>query len=702
MNDPGLDKPVGQAAENVDNDPYRNESEYEEEENQNFLNPSRWWFASTACPLIAGTFGPMASAFSICALVENWRVYIPPGSSEGYGQNITDPAWLIAINTISLICALAANFALLLNMAQRARFEIAQPVTIVGFAVSGFLLIALVSAASTRNFRIEPRSQHALSQAYYYGIIAAVIYGGVTISMCITVYGAYTGKYKKEFKLTGPQRTLMLQTISFMAYMLFGALVYSKIEGWQFLDAVFFVDFTLLTVGIGDNFTPLTHAGRSLLFPFAIGGIVMVGLVVGSIRSLVLERGKEKIQARITEKKRERALRSVNYDNHTIQISWFQTLKFSEQGKTESERREQEFRVMRAIQDAAQTRRRYMALAASTIAAFVLWLIGAVVFWQAERLQGWSYFVALYFSYTCLLTVGYGDFIPMSNSGKAFFVFWSLLAVPTLTILISNMGDTVVKGFSQATDWVGAVTLLPAEKGMKEKWKSVVARAQELDFFKSKDISKEQAARSSTIRPPQSSQQLESGTTKKSTAEKVSERLSNHLEEKELEEAQQAASHGDVLERDIHFYHYVLAKEIRHMMVDVHASPPVEYSYSEWAYYLKLIGQDEDDSNFHRSPPIEVQRVEEPDPNQAAKANGAKTIKKWSWLGNRSPLMGDKSEAQWILERLSMTLESELLRMRSPSRKERMRKPPISMADLVKATPKLSNSDDSQTREKHD
>jgi len=54
---------------------------------------SRWWFASTACPLIAGTFGPMANAFSICALGNSWRVYIPPGSNETHGQEIKDPDW---------------------------------------------------------------------------------------------------------------------------------------------------------------------------------------------------------------------------------------------------------------------------------------------------------------------------------------------------------------------------------------------------------------------------------------------------------------------------------------------------------------------------------------------------------------------------------------------------------------------------------
>lgn len=51
---------------------------------------------------------------------------------------------------------------------------------------------------------------------------------------------------------------------------------------------------------------------------------------------------------------------------------------------------------------------------------------------------------------------------PVSNSGKPFFVFWSLLAVPTLTILISNMGDTVVKGVKDVTIWLGEISFLPS------------------------------------------------------------------------------------------------------------------------------------------------------------------------------------------------------------------------------------------------
>src|SRR5437764_2098075 len=129
--------------------------------------------------------------------------------------------------------------------------------------------------------------------------------------MMLTAYGALKGNYSKEFKLTIPQRTLMLQTICWLVYLLLGALVYSKIEGWKFLDAVYWADFTLLTIGIGDPFTPKTHLGRALLFPFAIGGIVYLGLVVGSIRSLVLERTKKKLSARMTEKIRRRVIKKI-------------------------------------------------------------------------------------------------------------------------------------------------------------------------------------------------------------------------------------------------------------------------------------------------------------------------------------------------------------------------------------------------------
>lgn len=585
-------------------------------------------------------------------------------------------------------------------MGRRISFRIAQPITIVGFFLASALLIALVSVASSSIFRILPEEEHALAQAFYYANFAAGLYAMIALLMCLTVWGAYKGHYEKEFRLTVSQRTLMLQTIGFMMYLLLGALVFKTVEGWDFLDAVYWADFTLFTVGIGDDFTPKTHTGRSLLFPFAIGGIIMVGLVIGSIRSLVLERGKQKLDARMTEKKRRQALRSLNENSDSIRVGYFRKLDFAQRGLSETQRREQEFHVMREIQDVSERTRKWISLLISVTAAMALWLIGAVVFWKAEKNQGWSYFLSLYFSYTSLLTIGYGDYQPMSNSGKPFFVFWSLLAVPALTILISNMGDTVVKGFSDATIWIGSLTILPDEHGARRSLKEA---ARQLAGGKARDkinvssdrppgfITHKSDAANGNAMPPKPSYSIE---------DNILDRLTKHLLEEELHEAEEADAHGDALRRDVHFYHFVLTKELRKTMKDTDASPPKQYTYQEWAYYLKLIGHDEADPSEHRKPPIKVHRhhrerkvdqkndVTDEKPVNVGLTAGMRTETSgepfsWSWLGPRSPLMGNKSEAQWIVERLSATLEKELFNLRN-NKIEDWTPPPISMRTLVK------------------
>ncbi len=96
MNDPGLDEPIDHAESQVHDAVGKksdNIKDQGEEEEMNYMMPARWWYASTAIPLLAGTFGPMANAFSICALVEKWRVSIPPAGTEEHGIKIEDPKW---------------------------------------------------------------------------------------------------------------------------------------------------------------------------------------------------------------------------------------------------------------------------------------------------------------------------------------------------------------------------------------------------------------------------------------------------------------------------------------------------------------------------------------------------------------------------------------------------------------------------------
>lgn len=468
----------------------------------------------------------------------------------------------------------------------------------------------------------------------------------------------------------------MLQTISFLVYLLAGAAVYSHIEGWAFLDAVYWADFTLLTVGIGD-YSPATHLGRSLLFPFAIGGIIILGLVIGSIRSLVLERGKVKMGARMVEKERRRLLKKVQSQNGhllepvtdstqgPISRSSSKTLQDNTADSlTERERRKKEFHLMRKIQEEAATRRRWTSLVISGTTWFALWFVGAAIFEASEYGQGWSYFGSLYFSYTSLLTIGYGDFYPQSNSGKAFFVFWSLLAVPSLTILISNMGDTIVKGIADLTLWVGNFTVLPDEKGVKANLKETANKITGGKLFNENPPG---LLGESNKKKEESSEGDEHG--RKNDPESAAQRVAGDKAGQETARAEKQGEGNDELPKSKHHYHLILAKEIGKVMKHLNSSPPRKYTFDEWAWYLKLIGEDESSAETHRK----AKRKPRPDGEGLGAALDGRDAdrekegfqeKKWSWVGNRSPLMGNKEESEWVLERLTKTLERELEKIR--------------------------------------
>ena len=100
------------------------------ENGSSHLDPSRWWFASSAFPMAVGTLGPVASAFSICALVQPW---IQRKSDATF---LPDPIWLTVVNSLQLALAIVSNIFLSLNMARRISFSVAQPVTIVGWKVA--------------------------------------------------------------------------------------------------------------------------------------------------------------------------------------------------------------------------------------------------------------------------------------------------------------------------------------------------------------------------------------------------------------------------------------------------------------------------------------------------------------------------------------------------------------------------------------
>ncbi|KAF8148259.1 hypothetical protein B0H34DRAFT_863475 [Crassisporium funariophilum] len=311
-----------------------------------------------------------------------------------------------------------------------------------------------------------PLGESALSQSYYYALIAAILYGTISTLLLLNLLGASARvhAYPPSFAaLTIPQRTLMLQTISFSLYLALGASLFSALEGWAWTDGVYWADYTLLTVGLGTDF-PLRRAGsRGLLIP-----------------GLVLERGKVKVVRRGLGKERERWMevvrrrreelvrgKEVKEDSgNKLQVIPVELAVNTLEGEEVDPWPRAEFELMRYLQSHSERRAKYRTLFISVLVFLLVWVGGSVVFWATEKVtQGWTFTEALYFTYTTLLTIGYGDFYPTSSAGKPFFVVWSLISVPAMTVLISNMGDTVVRGVQDATVWVGKRTVLPERGG---------------------------------------------------------------------------------------------------------------------------------------------------------------------------------------------------------------------------------------------
>ena len=108
--------------------------------------------------------------------------------------------------------------------------------------------------------------------------------------MLANFLGACLGHFKHDIELSATLRSLLLHSLAFLAVLFLGALVFSRIEGWSYLDSVYWADVTLLTIGFGD-IAPDTTLGRALLFPYALSGIICLGLTISSIRKFVFDKG---------------------------------------------------------------------------------------------------------------------------------------------------------------------------------------------------------------------------------------------------------------------------------------------------------------------------------------------------------------------------------------------------------------------------
>jgi potassium channel subfamily K len=531
-----------------------------------------------------------------------------------------------------------------------------------------------------------PEGDIIWSQSFYYGMWAAILYFIDASLLTITLWGACTAHYGKALLLTTSQRTLMLQSIMLLLYLLLGAYIFSEIESWYYLDAVYWAVVTLFTVGFGDYY-PETDLGRGLLIPFALAGIISLGLVISSVRNLILEEGSRCVTTRIGNKKREKTIRKILLSGGSNALDPihddFQTsiTRPYEPRQSEFQRRKAEFLLMRRIQAEASTRRRWVAMAISTFSWLVLWLLGAVVFYKAERTyQGWSYFDAFYFCFEAWTTIGYGDLSPVSNAGRSFYVFWSLLALPTMTVLISNASNTVVRIIRDITVLVGNITILPNDRPFIRNMRGLINKLTFGRLFSDQDS---ESSISTTCEKDThrgsigNMERFHNSSQHRDSRSLATPSLTGHLVPPltvPLNTKFSSLSTPDLSNCVQEFttaidFQLLLISEIRAVTGHLQESRPHHYTFDEWAWYLKLLGEDEHSPETHCG--VNPGRGR-PDSSQDGSSSGLK----WSWVGDQSPLLNYELESEWVLGRLIDKLRESLVSTRRLQLEDRRRLPP--------------------------
>ncbi|KAL4755889.1 potassium channel family protein [Aspergillus foveolatus] len=642
--------------------------------------PQDWWFASTAIPLVAATTGPVANLMSIIALVCPWRnkVHANELSADGtlVETGFKDPPWCIALNATSLVCGLAGNLFLLCNFTRIVRYIIALPMSIFLWMLSTVILISLTVSMHIYH---SPAANQTFSQGYWSAVISAVLYFLLSVMLMINMLGYVLGHYPQNFALSEDQRTLILQTTAFVVWLAVGGAIFSQvIDGISYADGVYFSDITVLTIGFGDV-TASTAVARGLILPYAVIGMVILGLVVSSTHRFVREIERSDVLHKHVERKRKAIVQRSNQANNIVgrrrkneilrsdqeddsaeleyherhaprrqqpiiatldTFSWVRR-RGSISKLTQMQEERDRFNSMRAIQNNTARYRRWMNLIISTLVFASVWTIGAVVFWALE--DNLTYFQALYFGFCCLLTIGYGDFTPTTNAARPFFIVWSLFAVPTITALISKMSDTLVDGYQMATNAVANWTVLPEpgtyRAGLSRFWAAVKHIVRLLMHEHGPPGA--YGTQTEPDRPPglESGRQRTSDSHSPSSRGKMSRGMATDVSLEYLAREPKPSTHK---------LGQQLAYTIQRVTKDAVSGLPKKYTYEEWVLFIRLI---------QFTHPRKISGMNGTDGDGQIHLNEDEYgLLNWDWIGHDSPLLAEKTEPEWVLDRLCESL----------------------------------------------
>lgn len=179
-----------------------------------------------------------------------------------------------------------------------------------------------------------------------------------------------------------------------------------------------------------------------------------------------------------------------------------------------------------------------------------------------------------------------------------------------MTILISDMGDTVIASFKRGTFKLADWTVLP-KAGL---WRELLEKYPWLLLW------------------------LQKKSQKAAEKQRLAAGMPLGIEGDEMETAPTMEQVSELDNLDDQTLAGKLAIAIRHTANHLKDDPPRRYCYEEWAEYTRLI-------RFSKLSKEEIEQAEE-----------EQGLVEWDWIGEDSPMLADLSESEWVLDRLCESL----------------------------------------------
>lgn len=175
-----------------------------------------------------------------------------------------------------------------------------------------------------------------------------------------------------------------MQTLAFFFFIGVTSLIFSRVEHLSYVDGIYFVIVTTLTIGFGD-ITPQTTISKVLAFPVTIVGIALLALIVRSIVRLLSDRARRR---KLAIKKRLKAKLAEKKTTHRGSI-WRQWAKRPEglNALPKLERSlslQQELIRLRSDDWRRERRANMKSMAIGLVVFLVFWFIGAMIFHLVE------------------------------------------------------------------------------------------------------------------------------------------------------------------------------------------------------------------------------------------------------------------------------------------------------------------------------